>query len=55
MHVRSSTQVKRIVKAKLAQLEDHAADGSKKEFQLNKVRLLRWFATAHEGILLPAA
>ena len=33
-------QVKRIVKAKLAQLEDQAADGSKKEFQLNKVGLL---------------
>jgi len=42
--VRSSTQVKRIVKAKLAQLEDHAADGSKKEFQLNKA-CFWWFAS----------
>ena len=31
-------QVKRIIKAKLAQLEDHPADGSKKEFHLNKAR-----------------
>ncbi len=43
-HVRPSTQVKRIVKAKLAQLEDQAADGSKKEFQLNKVHFW-WFAS----------
>ena len=33
--------MKRIVKAKLAQLEDHPADGTKKEFQLNKARLGR--------------
>ena len=43
----SRTQVKRIVKAKLAQLEDHAADGSKKEFQLNKACLLGFGLRLH--------